>query len=174
MENTPPPPKCYNETKKLSAYKVNKRESMLFAFKRSRLCEKFHSGTLQFRIFSLLTNKTVAKFRIFSLLTDKTVANSQAEPTLRVIRSSWLWAPGFTLWHEACFSLTPQLAKVDFCRGWGKNDDVVWNKTLGTLSNTTHPTGRGGQFSQLISLSPGNTYQLKELAATSCWRRRLA
>ena len=32
----------------------------------------------------------------------------------------------------------------------------------------------GGQFFQLISLLPGNTYQLKKLAATSCWRRRHA
>ena len=29
------------------------------------------------------------------------------------------------------FSLTPLLAKIDFCRGWGnKINDVVWNKTL--------------------------------------------
>ena len=39
---------------------------------------------------------------------------------------------------------------------------------LGTLSNTMPSAGRGGQFLQLISLSPGNNYQLKELAATSC------
>ena len=37
-----------------------------------------------------------------------------------------------------------------------------------TLSKTTPSTGRGGQFFQLITLLPGNTYQLKELAATSC------
>ena len=42
--------------------------------------------------------------------------------------------------------------------------DVIIN----TLSKTTPSTGRGGQFFQLISLLPGNTYQLKELAATSC------
>ena len=29
----------------------NKRESVLLGFKCSRLCEKFHSGKLQFRIF---------------------------------------------------------------------------------------------------------------------------
>ena len=40
--------------------------------------------------------------------------------------------------------------------------------TLGTLRNTTPSTRRGGQFIQLISLSPGNTYQLKKLAAMSC------
>ena len=40
--------------------------------------------------------------------------------------------------------------------------------TIGTLSKATLSTGRGGQFFQLISLLPGNTYQLKELAATSC------
>ena len=37
-----------------------------------------------------------------------------------------------------------------------------------TLSKTTPSTGHGGQFFQLIGLSPGNTYQLKELATTSC------
>ena len=40
--------------------------------------------------------------------------------------------------------------------------------TLDTLSKTTRSTGRGGQFFQFISLLPGNTYQLKELAVTSC------
>ena len=39
---------------------------------------------------------------------------------------------------------------------------------LGTLSKTTPSTGRGGQFFQLIDFSPSNTYQLKELATTSC------
>ena len=39
---------------------------------------------------------------------------------------------------------------------------------LDTLSKTTPSTGRGGQFFQLISLLPGNTYQLKKLVATSC------
>ena len=33
---------------------------------------------------------------------------------------------------------------------------------LVTSSNPTPSTGHGGQFFQLISLSPGNTYQLKE------------
>ena len=42
---------------------------------------------------------------------------------------------------------------------------------LDTSSKTTPSTGRGDQFFQLISLLPGNTYQLKELAATSCCRR---
>ena len=39
---------------------------------------------------------------------------------------------------------------------------------IDTLSKTTPSTGRGGQFFQLISLLLGNTYELKELAATSC------
>ena len=34
-------------------------------------------------------------------------------------------------------------------------------KTEG-LSNTTPSTGRGGQLIQLISLSPGNIYKLKD------------
>ena len=37
---------------------------------------------------------------------------------------------------------------------------------LGTLSNMTPSTGRGGQSFQLINLPPGNTYRLKELATT--------
>ena len=41
-------------------------------------------------------------------------------------------------------------------------------KSLETLSNTMPSTERGGQFFRLISLSPGNTYQLKELATTLC------
>ena len=41
-------------------------------------------------------------------------------------------------------------------------------KILDTLSKITPSTGRCGQFFQLISLLPGNTYQLKELAAMSC------
>ena len=45
---------------------------------------------------------------------------------------------------------------------------------LGTLRNTTSLLGRCGQFFQRKGLSPGNTYQLKELANTSCLRRRLA
>ena len=48
-----------------------------------------------------------------------------------------------------------------------KTIGVIAN-TLGTLSNRTPSTGRGGQLFQLISLSPGNTNQLKELATTSC------
>ena len=41
----------------------------------------------------------------------------------------------------------------------------LWVK-IETLSNTTPLAGRGGQFFQLISLSPLNIYQLKELATT--------
>ena len=37
----------------------------------------------------------------------------------------------------------------------------VFPLASGTLSKTMPSTGRGGQFFQLISLSPGNTYQLK-------------
>ena len=44
----------------------------------------------------------------------------------------------------------------------------VVDDTIGTLSNTTPPAGRGDQFFQLINLSPGNTYQLKEVTTTSC------
>ena len=47
----------------------------------------------------------------------------------------------------------------------------VLRATLDTLSKTTPSTGRGGQFFQLTSLLPGNAYELKELAATSCRRR---
>ena len=36
-----------------------------------------------------------------------------------------------------------------------------------TLSKTTSSTGCSGQFFQLTSLLPGNTYQLKELVAKS-------
>ena len=39
------------------------------------------------------------------------------------------------------------------------------------LSKTTPSTGRGAR---LISLSPGNAYQLKELVTMSCCRRRVA
>ena len=42
------------------------------------------------------------------------------------------------------------------------------------LKQHDHSTGRGGQFFKLISLSTGNTFQLKELAVTSCWIRRFA
>ena len=34
---------------------------------------------------------------------------------------------------------------------------------LGTLNNTTPSTERGGQFFQLISLSPGNTYEIERI-----------
>ena len=42
------------------------------------------------------------------------------------------------------------------------------------LSKKTSSTGPGGPFFQLMSLSPGSIYQLKELPTTSCWRRLLA
>ena len=51
---------------------------------------------------------------------------------------------------------------------------VCSHRKIGTLSNTTPSTGPGDQFFQLISLPPDNTYQLKELAAALCPRRRLA
>ena len=44
----------------------------------------------------------------------------------------------------------------------------------GALSSTAPSTRRGVHFFQLISLSPGSTYPLKELATTSYWRHRLA
>ena len=37
-----------------------------------------------------------------------------------------------------------------------------------TLNKTTSSTGRDDQLVQLTSLLPGNIYQLRELAATSC------
>ena len=43
-----------------------------------------------------------------------------------------------------------------------------WTIVKNQSGKTTPSAGRGGQFIQLISMSPGSTYQLKELATTSC------
>ena len=53
------------------------------------------------------------------------------------------------------------------CVGNFKMWSIVAN-ILETLRNTTSSTRRVGQFFQLISGSPDNAYQLKEVATTSC------